>query len=665
MKLKIKQIIKALFIVLSVVYPGVIFYFLVIRKIPLRQLSLFVIAFALLAFINGSSGRSAKKKDHRPAVSFIWTSLLLLGLGVFCLLTDSLIILKLYPVLMNVLFFFAFGLTLFQGPPMIYRFAILADRTIPNSAGEKRIAEYCRKVTVVWVLFFVFNGSMALFTIFSGSDALWSVYNGGVSYILIGTLFAGEYIIRKKVQKNMPKTISLSDVNSKSRDPSAVICYDGVYSDNAHKTWADFFEGIAVLRRKIESIGGDKWLLHSEDCWYFFLAFTALLQCKKEVLLTANTSPDYLAEIKGDAPFLADQVFSGMESSFHIPSLLSEKSDAAAAGKAFGEVPKIDSEKSFVVFWTSGTTGRPKAIRQRLKEFESDNNNILKKWGEEFFSRKLCSTVDQHHIYGFLFSILLPFTAGTPFRRKMVKAPEEFEKFSDSQYIIITAPTFLKRAVEIETPLSLQLKSPYIIASGGFLFPDVAAKTNAVFGCWPLEFYGSTETSGVAWRQQNNGIDWIPFGNAELSVNEDSCLLIRSDFIKGSEAFETADLVKMLPNGHFILMGRLDSVVKIEGKRISLPEVENRIMESGFASDVCVIALEDKRQYLAAAIVFNEKGREKFAGLEKHEINSFWHGYLLRFFENLIIPKRWRFPETLPVDAQGKKKREDIELLFS
>jgi len=65
MKLKIKQIIKVLFLVLSVVYPGVVFYFLVIRKIPLRQLSLFVIAFALLAFINGSSSGTTKKKRLR------------------------------------------------------------------------------------------------------------------------------------------------------------------------------------------------------------------------------------------------------------------------------------------------------------------------------------------------------------------------------------------------------------------------------------------------------------------------------------------------------------------------------------------------------------------------------------------------------------------------
>ena len=577
---------------------------------------------------------------------------------------------------MNLLLLFSFGVTLFRPPSMIYRFAVIQDKTIPNSLGERRIAVYCRKVTIVWIAFFVINGSMAAWTIFSGQDVLWAVYNGGVSYILIGILFAGEIIVRKKVQKNMLKDIPLSAFNSKSRERSTVMCYNGVWSDKDYKTWGDFLEGTALLRRKIEAVGANKWLLHSEDCWYFLLAFTALFQCKKEVLLTANTSPSYLAEIRSDKtedgavnsarpiPFLTDQIFSGkegMENTFHIPSLLNEKGGTEAAA----DVPAINSEEAFVVFWTSGTTGKPKAVRQRLREFESDNRNILLKWGEEFFSRKLCSTVNHHHIYGFLFSILLPFTAAVPFRRKMIEAPWEFEKFSDSEYAIITVPAFLKRAVELETPLSLNLKSPWILASAGFLFPDIAKKTSEVFGAWPLEMYGSTETSGIAWRQQCNGIEWIPFGNAKLSVNEVNCLVVHSDYIKDPEGFETADLVKILPNGRFILMGRMDSVVKIEGKRISLPEIENRLLQSDLVSDVCVIPQEDKRQYLAAAIVFNEKGKERFAGLEKNEINKFFREYLLQFFENLVIPKKWRYLEALPQDSQGKKKKEDVELLFS
>ena len=548
---------------------------------------------------------------------------------------------------------------------MIYRFAVLMDRSIPGSFWEKRISAYCRKVTVVWIVFFITNGSVAAWTIFSGSDSEWAIYNGGVSYILMGILFMGEYIIRKMVQKNMPKFIPLSEMNQSSRDPSTVMCYKGIWSQNDHRTWKDFLDGSAILRRQIESTGGDKWLLHSEDAWFFLLAFVALLQCKKEVMLTANISPAYLVEIKGDAPFLTDQVFEGerrLEKTFHIPSLLCEKSDKSKNG----DFPAINSDEAYFNFYTSGTTGKPKKIQQCLKEFEIDNRNILSEWGGEFYSRKICSTVSQHHIYGFLFSILLPFTAGIPFRSEMIHVPEELEKFSDTAYFIITVPAFLKRAVELETPLSLQLQSPCILASGGFLFPDVAQRVFEVFSVWPWEMYGSTETSGVAWRRQNEGIAWTPFPNAELWVNEDSCLVVRSNYIKNATGvFETADLVKMLPNGQFILMGRIDTVVKIEEKRISLPEVENRIMESGLASDSCVIRQEDSRQYLVAAIVFNAEGKKKFAGLEKNEINKFWRKHLSNYFENLVIPKKWRYVESLPMDAQGKKKREDIEILFS
>jgi len=460
----------------------------------------------------------------------------------------------------------------------------------------------------------------------------------------------------------MSKHIPLSELKFNSREPSSVVCYRGVWGDNDHKTWEEFLEATSILRGQIGITGGDKWLLHSEDCWYFLLAFTALLQCKKEVMLTANISPAYLAEIKGDSPFLTDQVFSNYENTFHIPTLINEKKENPTPR----DIPPINTEEAYVVFWTSGTTGKPKPIKQRLKEFEIDNQNILSKWGELFYPRKVCSTVSQHHIYGFLFSILLPFTSGIPFRSEMIHVSEELEKFSDTEYFIITVPAFLKRAVEVETPLSLRLKSPCILASGGFLFPDVAQKTFEVFGVWPLEMYGSTETSGVAWRQQSAGPPWTPFGNAELRVNEDGCLVVKSDYIKEpSGIFETSDLVKMLPDGRFILMGRLDSVVKIEGKRISLPEVENRIMESGLVSEVCVIALEDVRQYLAAALVFNPQGKEKFAGLEKNEINKFWREYLLKYFENTVTPKKWRYLESLPVDAQGKKKKEDIEMLFT
>jgi uncharacterized membrane protein/acyl-CoA synthetase (AMP-forming)/AMP-acid ligase II len=664
---KFRGIFKVLFFIAAALYPGLIFYFLVIRKTPLRMFSLFVIAFALLVFITGTSAKSKSR-----GVSFFWNAALLLGLGGLCFIVNSSIILKLYPLLMNILLLIFFGSTLFFPPSMIFRFALMQDKSIQSSLNGKRVAAYCRKVTVAWCVFFVFNGSMAAWTIFSGSDMLWSVYNGGISYILIGTLFAGEFIVRKTVQKKMPQSIPLSTFKHNSRPLSTVLCYEGAWSDAVYHTWGDFLEGTAELRRRINAAdaqSGKKWLLHCEDGWYFFLAFTALLQCKKEILLSANVSPAYIKEIRGSAPdgaapFLTDLIFSEGENAqniFHIPSLLkaTRKTDKPEEG------PPINADETSIIMYTSGSTGKPKAVQQRLTEFEADNRFVISKWGDEYLRRKVCSTVSQHHIYGLLFSILLPFTLGVPFKRRRIEFPEELEKLSDTEYMIITVPAFLKRAVETERSSGLNLKSPWIFASGGVLGFETAKETGEVFGFWPVEVYGSTETSGIAWRQSVNGPEWTVFDNAQLSQNRDGCLIIRSPYIKDPAGLETADVVEILEDGRFLLKGRVDSVVKIEEKRISCAEMESRILQSGLAADVCVIALEDKRQYLAAAIVFNNKGKERFNGLEKHEINIFWREYLLQYFENVVIPKKWRYPETLPFDAQGKKKKKDIELLFS
>jgi acyl-coenzyme A synthetase/AMP-(fatty) acid ligase len=531
---------------------------------------------------------------------------------------------------------------------MIFRFALLQDKTIKGSPGEKRISSYCRKVTVIWCAFFILNEAAAAFTIFFGSDFVWSIYNGGISYILMGILFACEYLVRIRVQKTIPKAVPLSAVNKKSRGNDAVICYEDTWKSGVYKTWGDFLKETAAFRAYIASEPSSRFILHCEDCWLFLVAFASLLQCKKEIILTANASTENINEI--DAPFLADQT-------------IQEK--CGIQTDDLEELPSINADETSIIMLTSGSTGKPKEVKQRLTEFENDNRFVISKWGDEFLSRKLCSTVSQHHIYGLLFSILLPFTCGVPFRRRRIEIPEEFEKLTDTEYMIISVPAFLKRAVEIESKGSLKLLDPWIFTSGGLLSYETAEKTSEVFGFWPVEVYGSTETSGIAWRQSKNGQEWAPFDNAQLSVNGDGCLIIRSPYIKDPDGFETADMVELLEDGRFLLKGRIDFVVKIEEKRISLVEVQQRILQSGLVSASCVIPMEGKRQYLAAAVVLNDKGKEKFENFKKHDINQYFREYLSQYFERLVIPKKWRYPESLPSDIQGKIKREEVINLFT
>ena len=56
---RFRSVTKVFFFAASLVYPALVFYFLVIRKTGMRTLSLFVIAFALIAFITGTSKKKA------------------------------------------------------------------------------------------------------------------------------------------------------------------------------------------------------------------------------------------------------------------------------------------------------------------------------------------------------------------------------------------------------------------------------------------------------------------------------------------------------------------------------------------------------------------------------------------------------------------------------
>ena len=630
---------------------------------------------------------SRLKKNLKLLVS----ASLLLCAGLICLATGQTLFIKLYPVLMNLIFLFTFGSTLFISPNICFRFACLADKKLASSMISRRVEKYCFRVTLIWCVFFVLNGSVALYTVFAKSDRIWSIYNGGIAYFLMGVLFAVEFIVRKVVNSKMPKSIPISQFDSKSHSLDMIMCYERKWSDKKYLTWADFLRGSAKMRRFIRAHENcEKWILHCEDYWFFICTFVALLQCKKEILLTANISPNFIAEIRGsDAVverventsknadfkslnqhairFLTDQTEvegKKIENADFIPNLIDE--EISLSDSEINDTPKIDADSSRIMMYTSGTTGHPKTVPQRLTEFEADNAFVLSQWADEFLSRKLVATVSQHHIYGLLFSMMLPFTIGVPFRRKRIEFPEEFELLDDEEYMIIAVPAFLKRTNAVRDGEKLNLKNPWIFTSGGVLLPEVARATNEIFGFCPLEVYGSTETSGIAYRQQTkDGQIWTPFANAKIWKNEAGCLTIISPYIKDPAGFATGDLVDIQEDGRFILKGRADSIVKIEEKRISVTEVEKRLLDSGLVLDCCVVPMSDRRQYLAAAVVLNEEGKKKFADTEKYLINRYFHDYLLQFFENVVLPKKWRYLDLLPMDVQGKKKKPVIQKLFA
>lgn len=167
---------------LTVAYPLVV-YFGLARFEP-RWLALLLVGIALL----------------RAAVSRSPMWLAAAGgaavLAVVAFSANALLPLKLYPVLVNAVLAVVFAVSLRWPPTAIERLARLRDPQLPA-----RAVRYTRKVTWVWLGFFVVNGAIALGTALWASEATWALYNGLIAYVLIGLLFGVEWLVRQRVRR--------------------------------------------------------------------------------------------------------------------------------------------------------------------------------------------------------------------------------------------------------------------------------------------------------------------------------------------------------------------------------------------------------------------------------------------------------------------------------
>jgi len=110
--------------------------------------------------------------------------------------------LKLYPLLINLAMLASFSMSLIKPPSCVFRIALLSDSSIRNSAHLPAIESYCCKVTKVWCVFFVFNALFSFGTLLYSPNWFWALYNGFISYIIMGIIFAVEWLVRKRVQKS-------------------------------------------------------------------------------------------------------------------------------------------------------------------------------------------------------------------------------------------------------------------------------------------------------------------------------------------------------------------------------------------------------------------------------------------------------------------------------
>jgi uncharacterized membrane protein len=193
---KLKRRMKYLFGVLIVLYPVLVFSALVIFKLSIRYLSIFIIALAVAYFLVHRHNYRGK----HTIVVFI-SPVVLCCIGIICLITKSSLTLKIYPALADLIYLVIMGTSILIPPPVVFYFLNMFDKKLKEHINPEFFEQYCRKAAIIWCVFFVFDGAVSLVTVFWGSDIIWGIYNGGITYVLMGLIFVGEYFILKMVEK--------------------------------------------------------------------------------------------------------------------------------------------------------------------------------------------------------------------------------------------------------------------------------------------------------------------------------------------------------------------------------------------------------------------------------------------------------------------------------
>lgn len=192
------KILKVIAIVLTLLYPALIYVGLDV--LDHRLLLLFMFALLLLRWAVLKTTTGFKQVETKLIIA---SAVLLL---VIVFVKGHSFGLKFYPVLVNLAMLVLFAGSFLSEQTIVERLARLKDKNLTSNA-----IAYIRKVTLCWCMFFVVNGSIAFYTAVHASDEIWVLYNGFLSYVFMGALVAIEWLVRQRVQKKDKQRSEIND----------------------------------------------------------------------------------------------------------------------------------------------------------------------------------------------------------------------------------------------------------------------------------------------------------------------------------------------------------------------------------------------------------------------------------------------------------------------
>lgn len=421
----------------------------------------------------------------------------------------------------------------------------------------------------------------------------------------------------------------------------------------------EFQARVAGLRARLDRHPARRWALICEDAGWFGAGLLALAGVGRSIVLPQAPQAGALKDTGVEA-ILTDRP----ENFAAVPTLTATELSPASSA------PVTQDDSTVVDFFTSGSSGLPKRVPKAYAQLRLEVEALERQWGADLGDAVVMGTVPHHHLYGLLFRVLWPLSAGRPLHTAMCLQPTELRAAAGARRcVVVSSPAFLSRlhAYE-ELPPASQVAAVF---SSGAPLPDQAAQDlREKWGRSAIEVYGSTETGGIAWRAWDGAAErvwWQPIAGADVELREDEAgprLWARSGCTWQQDWMASGDLARFGADGRFALMGRADDVLKFEDKRVSLSEMRAHLLGHPWVAEARLLLIPGQRQQLGAVVVLKPAGRSVLERQGKLALQEQLKAALKERYEALLVPRKWRFPEALPDNAMGKTEQARLLALF-
>lgn len=404
---------------------------------------------------------------------------------------------------------------------------------------------------------------------------------------------------------------------------------------------------------------------------------SCIRHCEAKVLITKHKANISLAALKEKCPSLEKIITceEKIEGCLQLEALMER-------GLPLAMPDSYDEQACAIIFYTSGTTGKPKGVLINYRQLGAPPQSM------EFFvggikqdDVALCALPFSH--LGGLIYIQNCIAHGLSVVLMERFIPLEFlkniQQFKVSCFWIV--PSMYYAFLQLKEFETFDLSSlRWIVTFGASNSPDALRRFNQFCPkASLLNGWGLTETNAPTVvlplgskkiESVGRAAPWIEVkvfdeNDKEVLQGQAGEIAVKSwvvtdGYFKDPELtlqtirdgwFYTGDLGRFDAEGDLFIVGRKKEMIKVAGEIVFEPEVEAAIQRHPAVAEAAVVGIPDKLrgEVPKAYVVAKEKG-----GISEEDLRFFLRQHLAHF----KIPHSFVFPDTLPKNRTGKIDKE-------